>query len=114
MRRDAFSRLVKELSLVPKEAILSDIATLPNGLRNHINALLSQSNTRMLARPVFEPMFGWKGADKTFEDLASNLIPKSFIDLLDKSTDYGFSKHLSPYTHQLKSWELLAQTNSTA
>lgn len=113
MRRDAFSRLFKELNYAPKEAVLSDIAALPNGLRNHVELLFAQPGTRMFACPVFEPMFGWKCADKKFDDLKSDLIPKSFVDLLDKSKNYGFSKHLSPYTHQLKSWETLLKTNNS-
>lgn len=113
MRRDTFSRLFAELSYTPKEAVLSDIATLPKGLRDYIETLLSLPATRLLARPVFEPMFGWKGADKKFSDLTPSLIPKSFITLLDRAKDYGFSKDLCPYTHQLKAWETLLQTNKS-
>lgn len=113
MRRDTFSRLFAELSHAPKEAIMSDIATLPKELRDHVDTLLSLPATRMLARPVFEPMFGWKSANKKFADLTPSLIPQSFITLLDKAKEYGFSKDLSPYTHQLKAWETLLQTNKS-
>ena len=113
MRRDAFSRLFAELSYIPKEAIMTDIATLPRGLREHIDTLLTQSGTRLLACPVFEPMFGWRSADKKFADLTPSLIPKSFVSLLDKANHYGFSKDASPYIHQLRTWETLLQSDKS-
>lgn len=113
MRRDAFSRLFYELVNMPREAVLSYIATMPSGLREHIESLLSQSGTRLLATPVFEPMFGWKTSDKKFSDLVPDLIPDSFMNLLDKANVYGFKKDMSPYTHQLKTWETLLQTDKS-
>ena len=113
MRRNAFSRLFSELVNMPREAVLSYIATMPSGLREHIEALLSQSGTRLLATPVFEPMFGWKTADKKFSDLVPDLIPDSFMNLLDKASVYGFKKDMSSYTHQLKTWETLLQTDKS-
>ena len=67
MRRDTFFRLVTELKHTPKDAILTDIVALPNGLRAHVNDMLSNPATSMLAVPVFEPTFGWKNSDKTFD-----------------------------------------------
>lgn len=113
MRRDAFSRLFSELSSIPREATLSDIAAMPGGLRDHIASLLTKPETRLLATPVFEPMFGWKSSDKTFGDLVPDLIPKSFMNLLDKAKNYGFSKTMRPYTHQLQAWETLLKTNKS-
>jgi len=113
MRRDAFSRLFYELTNMPREAVLSYIATMPTGLREHIESLLSQPKTRLLATPVFEPMFGWKNADKKFLDLVPDLIPASFMNLLDKAENYGFKKDMSPYTHQLEAWETLLQTDKS-
>lgn len=113
MRRDAFSRLFSELINMPKEAVSSYIATMPTGLREYIESLLSQPKTRLLATPVFEPMFGWKNSDKKFSDLVPDLIPASFMNLLNKADVYGFKKDMSPYTHQLETWETLLKTDKS-
>ena len=113
MRRDTFFRLVTELKHMPKDAILTDIAALPNGLRSHVNDMLSTPETSMLAVPVFEPTFGWKNSDKTFESLCPSILPKSFVNVLDKSESYGFAKSMKPYTHQLHAWETLTNTNKS-
>ena len=116
MKQNTFSKLVTELESSPKDAILSDLSILPNALRGHINNLLSKEfvgNEKMLATPVFEPMFGWMPADKQFKDLCPDLLPTSFVNVLDSAVDYGFKKDMHPYTHQIQAWDTLLNTKQS-
>lgn len=116
MQHDTFSKLLSELSQYPKDAVLSYLSSMPDEVRNHLSNLLDTqypNNEKMLSTPVFEPMFAWQPGTKTFGDLASNLIPSSFVDILDSIDHYGFKRDLKPYTHQLSAWEHLTKTNQS-
>ncbi|WP_404345205.1 DEAD/DEAH box helicase [Vreelandella venusta] len=105
-----------------REATLGVLGIHNPGLRNH----LSQSMVNVLgddgcflAPPVFEHTFGWEESNLKLQDLQGKLLSKSLLETLEKphyrpdpnlsaeKRPYRFSRHQSPYTHQLKAWRTL-------
>ena len=113
MKRNSYSELLKILPEQSKDAIMSTLSILPQNLREFLSNKVSLENEKFLSDPVFEPMFSYKTDDNTFEELAGKLLERSFVNVLDKATEYRFSKTMHPYIHQLKSWQTLLNTNNS-
>lgn len=113
MKRNSYSEILKILPEQSKDAIMSTLSILPQNLREFLRDKFSLEDEKFLSDPVFEPMFSYKTDSNSFEELSGKLLERSFVNVLDKSTEYRFSKTMHPYEHQIKSWKTLLNTNNS-
>ena len=122
-----FKPLFNEISTRSVEATLGTLGIKSESLRNHLRHQLTcelKAGNRLLGDPVFEALFPWTAGDVTFQDLANqDTIRPSLVKALDsehKNVTFGDKKldlsgqalkaYFKPYTHQLKAWAMLAQS----
>ncbi len=111
-----FSSLAGGLNTGAARASLGMFSFRNHPLREHLRSLFQQSpgiDHSFIADPVFEATFGWKAAEKNFDELAGNLLHPSLVTALGTtmeglSGDYVFPASLYPYQHQIESWEVLS------
>lgn len=118
-----FSKLLPQLADRSRSAALSRLGFSHAPLYRHLSDLFSRpfgETGSFLADPTFEATFGWQGSDKRMADLAGSLLCEQIIDALDKppkeknkngtlrDNEYRIPLDRFPYSHQLKSWEILA------
>lgn len=113
-----FNSIITQLTQKSHEATVGVLSLRSEALRAHLRESMRNENN-LLAEPLFEAVFPWKEGEKTFEELAGNLLSRSVVEALDteqKLKDNGevidlssqaLKKHFKPYIHQLKVWELL-------
>src|SRR5690554_382301 len=89
------------------DAITGMWATDSKESREQLKALFEAEE--LLAKPVFQSMFPWEPADKTFLD--NGVFDTDFVNALDKikDPDFRFPKDRAPYKHQLESWKTLIE-----
>lgn len=105
-----FTELVMQSLNRSREATLSMLGINDVGLRTHLG---EQMHDRMgeegcfLAPPVFEHTFGWEPSNVTLQGLGGKLLSDSVVRALTADKEHGFDLDMSPYQHQLQSWQTL-------
>ncbi|GGB73509.1 DEAD/DEAH box helicase [Shewanella inventionis] len=107
-----FSQLTKQAAERAQEASLSVFGISNPSLRSHLKNLLNQPSGKgesLLSSPLFEHTFGWEPAKVSISELKGTLLSKEVITALDHTNNgrYRFNAEYSPFTHQLKSWQML-------
>ncbi|MCG7870975.1 MAG: DEAD/DEAH box helicase [Candidatus Thiodiazotropha lotti] len=113
---DYFQKLFKQLSDNGVRASVSGLQIANTPLRRRVAQHFSQPmgvRGSLLADPVFEATFPWKGSNKCMQDLAGNLLEKALVEALHKPPkeyveEYQFPRDRHPYTHQLQAWKTLS------
>jgi len=113
---DYYQRLFRQLSDHGVRASVSGLQIANTPLRRRVTQHLSQAMGMpgsLLADPVFEATFPWKGAPKQMDDLAGNLLEEALVNALhnppkEYRKEYQFPRDRHPYTHQLKAWQTLS------
>lgn len=96
-----FNELIPRLNERSREATLGMLGVTHQGLRSHLDALMRQppgQSYSFLADPVFEPVFPWKPAERSMDELKGSMIEPELADQL------GIAR---PFEHQLKAWDTL-------
>ncbi|MBL3529631.1 MAG: DEAD/DEAH box helicase [gamma proteobacterium endosymbiont of Lamellibrachia anaximandri] len=114
--KDYYQRLFRQLSDHGVRASVSGLQLANTPLRRRVTEHLSQAMGvpgSLLADPVFEATFPWKGTKEMMGDLSGNLLEKALVKALDRPPkeyreEYSFPKDRHPYTHQLHSWKMLS------
>lgn len=132
MQTKYFEGLINDLSQRTISGVMSWLSVSNMPLRHHLFEVFNRPygvDGSFIAKPTFEPVFGWRPSEKTMEDLSNNLLSKSLVEALDnpyiteekraeakrtKSNieDYRFPKSFNPYLHQLESWQVLSDKTS--
>ncbi|MCL1143229.1 DEAD/DEAH box helicase [Shewanella gaetbuli] len=107
-----FSQLTRQAAERAQEASLSVFGISNPSLRNHLKTLLNQPSGKgesLLSSPLFEHTFGWEPAKKRVSELEGSLLSNEVIEALDHKNNgrYRFNAEYFPFTHQLKSWQML-------
>ena len=95
-------------------ATISQLGFASVPLRHHLRDLFSQpygESGALLADPTFEAVFGWKTANKQMGELGTKLLTTQLIDAMDSAGEFRFGREYLPYSHQLKSWEILNKSD---
>ncbi|MCU8024298.1 MULTISPECIES: DEAD/DEAH box helicase [unclassified Shewanella] len=111
-----FSQLTKQAAERAQEASLSVFGISNPSLRSHLKSVLNQPSGKgesLLSSPLFEHTFGWEPAKVSISELKGTLLSKEVITALDHTNNgrYRFNAEYSPFTHQLKSWQMLLNDN---
>ncbi|MCS6098788.1 DEAD/DEAH box helicase [Shewanella baltica] len=111
-----FSQLTKQAAERAQEASLSVFGISNPSLRTHLKSVLNQPSGKgesLLSSPLFEHTFGWEPAKVSISELKGTLLSKEVITALDHTNNgrYRFNAEYSPFTHQLKSWQMLLNDN---
>lgn len=107
-----FSQLTKQAAERAQEASLSVFGISNPSLRSHLKNVLNQPSGKgesLLSSPLFEHTFGWEPAKVSISELKGTLLSKEVVTALDHTNNgrYRFNAEYSPFTHQLKSWQML-------
>jgi len=111
-----FKDLVNQSLTRTRESTLSILGVSDAGLRIHLSDAMHDrlgQDGCFLAAPVFEHTFGWQEGSRRLKDLEGGLLSSKVINALvnAENEDYRFSSDMKPYTHQLKSWEVLLDSS---
>lgn len=111
-----FSQLTRQAAERAQEASLSVFGISNPSLRTHLKNVLNQPSGKgesLLSSPLFEHTFGWEPAKVSISELKDTLLSKDVITALDHTNNgrYRFNAEYSPFTHQLKSWQMLLNDN---
>lgn len=124
MNNNYYSNLYSTIKEQGVEATLSVLGIKSKVLRAFLQKKFKTENVddgSLLADPVFEAVFPWKNSDRTFEDLSGNFLEPSLVNALNepkdirdydeeiKLSEQALKKSIKPYTHQLRSWEILSE-----
>lgn len=117
MQNNYYKSIVNQLRERSVEATLGVLGLKSEPLRKHLKVQLLKDNnnaSNILANPVFEAVFPWTAANETLQDLAGSLLESSLVEAMDNPPvdlkEQAFKKEYKPYTHQLKSWQLLSES----
>lgn len=115
MHNSYYQTIVKQLNNRSVEATLGVLGLKSGALRKYLRKQLSGTSeaSSILASPAFEAVFPWTPANKTLEELQGELLQPSLVHAMDSPPkeleEQAFKKEYKPYTHQLKSWEILSE-----
>ena len=110
--------LIQEQQHRGVRSILSLLGIVNNSLRNHLTHKLGAAPGTpgaLLADPVFEPTFGWTESEHDLKSLDGSLLNHRLVRALSNPPpllvdEYSFPLTRHPFTHQLRSWQILAQS----
>ena len=105
-----FSHLMPSLAERSGQAAISRLGFANIPIRHRLRELFEQpygAAGAFLADPAFEATFGWKTAEHSIETLQGGLLTPELINAMDQARDHAFKRQMSPYRHQLQSWEIL-------
>lgn len=105
-----YSQLIPTLAERAQSGIMSAFGFSNVALRKHLNNKFDQAfgvDGALIGEPSFEAVFGWKTADKKFDELRGNLLETELVDALIKGDLEG---HYKPYEHQIEAWKILGQS----
>lgn len=109
-----YSALMPNLVARSRQASISQLGFSCVPLRHHLRDLFSLpygDSGALLADPSFEAVFGWESANKQMGELENKLLTKELIDAMDSAGEFRFGREYLPYSHQLKSWEILSKSD---
>lgn len=115
MNPNYFSELLPILADRAKQSTISRLGFANIPLRRHLMEVFDKpfgEPGAFIADPTFEAVFGWEQSDRTMSDLIGEILTPELVKAMDKPSskffeEYRFAKNRNPYTHQLKSWEIL-------
>lgn len=61
----------------------------------------------LLAEPIIEIARNWATTDRTFGELAGDLLHPRLVQALDRETAERMPRDRKPYAHQIEAWEAL-------
>lgn len=118
-RHTYFGSLTRNLQTRAARAAISKLGPVSNGFRRFLFEEFDRGEivdgSGFLANPVFEATFGWDEHEQTMGDLAGQLLHQDLVTAMDSPPPgleaQRFRRAWKPYTHQVKSWELLGAPN---
>ena len=112
-----FGSVTEELNRGATRAVLGLRGFRTDSFREHLRSMLQGtpgSVNAFLADPVFEAMFGWRTADRTFGGLGGKLLNQELVNAMrvppkSLAGDYSFPARRKPYLHQIQAWTALIE-----